>query len=279
MICKKKKETLKSPSPSWSRSVFSRLGFETRGRKERQARSLSQASFCSGSVFTRLGAKKQKQRKKETMELIRSYVTCSSERQREIKRDYHRWDRFQEREAVKFLKVKITTPFTCRIIEFAFSKRIRMPTTVKTYDGITDPEDHLKSFTTTARVERWVMPIWCHMFNSTLLWSAQFWFDELDHESIDNFEDLRKTFLAYFVANKKVHQGSGAPELMRISGFMHGITHPGMIKRLNDNIPKMVDEMISVTKAFIRGKRVAAGQSKNRGQPWKQQDFNKPRQE
>ncbi|GJV84806.1 hypothetical protein Tco_1524704 [Tanacetum coccineum] len=52
----------------------------------------------------------------------------------------------------------------------------------------------------------------------------------------------------------------GAPELMRIYGFMHGITHPGLIKRLNDYILKLVDEMISVTKAFIRGEKVAANQ-------------------
>ncbi|GJV79441.1 hypothetical protein Tco_1515311 [Tanacetum coccineum] len=60
---------------------------------------------------------------------------------------------------------------------------------------------------------------------------------------------------------------------------MHDITYPEMIKRLNDNIPKIVDEMISVTKAFIRGEKAAAGQSKRRGQPWKQQDSNKPHQE
>ena len=35
----------------------------------------------------------------------------------------------------------------------------------------------------------------------------------------------------------------GAPECMKISGFMHGITNPELIKRLNDNIPRAVDEM------------------------------------
>ncbi|GJX66762.1 reverse transcriptase domain-containing protein [Tanacetum coccineum] len=36
----------------------------------------------------------------------------------------------------------------------------------------------------------------------------------------------------------------GAPECMRISKFMHGITNPELIKRLHDKIPKTVDEMI-----------------------------------
>ncbi|GKA64355.1 hypothetical protein Tco_0763961 [Tanacetum coccineum] len=46
---------------------------------------------------------------------------------------------------------------------------------------------------------------------------------------------------------------SRALECMRISGFMHDITNPDLIKKLNDNIPKSVDEMMSVTIAFLRG--------------------------
>nr|GEW55908.1 reverse transcriptase domain-containing protein [Tanacetum cinerariifolium] len=40
----------------------------------------------------------------------------------------------------------------------------------------------------------------------------------------------------------------GAPECMRISGFVHGITNPKLIKRLHDKIPKTVDEMMSERK-------------------------------
>ncbi|GJR64251.1 hypothetical protein Tco_0010316 [Tanacetum coccineum] len=89
------KEAPRSPSPSRSRSVFSRLGSEARRRKERQTRSPSQASSRSGSVFTRLGAKSLEQRRRDTREHIKSYVTCSSERQRENQREY----RHREREA------------------------------------------------------------------------------------------------------------------------------------------------------------------------------------
>ncbi|GJS96824.1 hypothetical protein Tco_0803792 [Tanacetum coccineum] len=57
---------------------------------------------------------------------------------------------------------------------------------------------------------------------------------------------------------------SGAPECMKISGFMHGITNPNLIKKLNDNIPKSVDEMMSVTTTFLRGEVAAANQSKKK---------------
>nr|GEY50562.1 reverse transcriptase domain-containing protein [Tanacetum cinerariifolium] len=43
----------------------------------------------------------------------------------------------------------------------------------------------------------------------------------------------------------------GAPECMKISGFMHGITNPELIKRLHDKIHKSMDEMMSVTTAQI----------------------------
>nr|GEX63108.1 reverse transcriptase domain-containing protein [Tanacetum cinerariifolium] len=64
-------------------------------------------------------------------------------------------------------------------------------------------------------------------------------------------ENLHEWFKA-----KSLHV-NGAPECMRISGFMHGITNPDLIKRLNDNIPKSVDEMMSITTAFLRGKGIS----------------------
>ncbi|GJX07523.1 reverse transcriptase domain-containing protein [Tanacetum coccineum] len=166
-------------------------------------------------------------------------------------------------------------PFTPRIRYFDFPKT-RMPSHIKTYDGSEDPEDHLKIFQTAAKTERWAMPTWCHMFNSTLTGNARVWFDDLPPESIDSYDDLKKAFLENYLQQKKcikdpieIHnikqrEGEstedfvkryklesrdvkGAPECMRISGFVHGITNPELIKRLHDKILKTVDEMIRVT--------------------------------
>ncbi|GJR54005.1 reverse transcriptase domain-containing protein [Tanacetum coccineum] len=52
-------------------------------------------------------------------------------------------------------------------------------------------------------VERWAMPTWCHMFNSTLIGAARVWFDELPPESIDGYKGLKAAFLAYFMQQKK----------------------------------------------------------------------------
>ncbi|GKE00341.1 hypothetical protein Tco_1388324, partial [Tanacetum coccineum] len=126
--------------------------------------------------------------------------------------------------------------FSHRICNFVLPKRIRMPRNVKTYDETRDPKDHLKNFKTGAKLERWVMPTWCLMFNSTLMGAARLWIDELPLEIINSFVELQKAFLTYSLQQKK----------------------------LNENIPKSVDEMMSVTTSFLRGEVVVSNQSKRK---------------
>nr|GEV99438.1 reverse transcriptase domain-containing protein [Tanacetum cinerariifolium] len=172
-------------------------------------------------------------------------------------------------------------PFTHRIRNFESSRRTRMPKNVKTYDGTGDPEDHVKVFQAAAQVERWAMPTWCHMFNSTLIGAAMVWFDKLSLESIDGYKDLKAAFLAYFMQQKKYVKDpaetgrmKGAPECMRISGFMHGVNNPELTKRLNEHDPKTMEEMMITTTAFIRGEAAAA--SKKKGHvSWKTHDQSK----
>nr|GEU84207.1 hypothetical protein [Tanacetum cinerariifolium] len=147
-----------------------------------------------------------------------------------------------------------------------------------------------------AQVERWAMPTWCHMFNSTLIVAARVRFDELPPESIDIYKDLKAVFLAYFMQQKKyikdpieihnikqkdgetiedfmkrfkveIGRMKGAPECMRISRFMHGVNNLELTKRFNEHVPKTMKDMKITTTAFIRGEAAAA--SKKKGQPRK----------
>nr|GEV28233.1 reverse transcriptase domain-containing protein [Tanacetum cinerariifolium] len=158
-------------------------------------------------------------------------------------------------------------PFTPRIRNFKSSRRTRMPNNVKTYDGTGDLEDHVKVFQAAAQ------------------------FDELPPESIDGYKDLKAAFLAYFMQQKKyvkdpveIHnikqrdgetikdfmerfnaetgRMKGAPECMRIFGFMHGVNNPELTKRLNEHVPKTMEEMMITTTAFIRGEAAAASKKK-----------------
>nr|GEV66956.1 reverse transcriptase domain-containing protein [Tanacetum cinerariifolium] len=123
------------------------------------------------------------------------------------------------------------------------------------------------------------------------------WFDDLSKESIDSYVDLRKTFLEIYLQQKKcikdpieIHNikqrdgesteefvrryklecryVKGAPECMKIFEFTHGITNPELIKRLHDKIPKSMDEMMSVTTAFLRGEwRLLIGKERSHFHP------------
>nr|GFA69788.1 reverse transcriptase domain-containing protein [Tanacetum cinerariifolium] len=113
----------------------------------------------------------------------------------------------------------------------------------------------------------------------TMTWMCEE-FDELPPESVDSYKDLKAVFLAYFMQQKKyvkdpveihnIKQKDGetiedfmkqfkvetgrmkeAPECMRIFGFMHGVNNPELIKRLNEHVPKTMEEMMITTTAFI----------------------------
>ncbi|GKC98015.1 reverse transcriptase domain-containing protein [Tanacetum coccineum] len=165
-----------------------------------------------------------------------------------------------------------------------------------------DPEDHLKIFQAAAKTERWAMPTWCHMFNSTLTGNARVWFDDLPPESINSYDDLREAFLKNYLQQKKCIRDpivlhnikqrdgestedfiqryksesgnvKGAPECMRISGFVHGITNPELIKRFHEKIPKTVDEMMQVATSFLQGQEAASNQERKKAPPaWKHQE-------
>ncbi|GKB76806.1 reverse transcriptase domain-containing protein [Tanacetum coccineum] len=69
--------------------------------------------------------------------------------------------------------------------------------------GSSIEDDDLSQPWAAAKVERWAMPTWCHMFNSTLTGSARVWFDDLPPESVDSYDDLKEAFLANFLQQKK----------------------------------------------------------------------------
>ncbi|GJV76441.1 reverse transcriptase domain-containing protein [Tanacetum coccineum] len=179
-------------------------------------------------------------------------VVCS------IDSDGGHWKSKSRRHRSSTHKDDLSQPWTCeernhftpRIRHFNFP-RTRMHSHVKTYDGSGDPEDHLKLFQAAKKTERWAMPTWCHMFNSTLTENARVWFDKLPRESIDSYEDLRTTFRENYLQQTKhikdpveIHHikqrdgestedfmkrykaeildVEGASECMKIFGFMHG---------------------------------------------------------
>nr|GFB75772.1 reverse transcriptase domain-containing protein [Tanacetum cinerariifolium] len=97
-----------------------------------------------------------------------------------------------------------------------------------------------------------------------------------DPVEIHNIKQRDGETLEDFMERFKIETGhmKGAPECMRISGFMHGINNPELTKRLNEHVPRTMDEMMIATIDFIRGE-VAAANKKKGHMPWKPQDQSK----
>ncbi|GJS56489.1 reverse transcriptase domain-containing protein [Tanacetum coccineum] len=124
------------------------------------------------------------------------------------------------------------------------------------------------------------------MFRQTLGGAARNWFDDLDPKNVDSFEELSQKFLEEFSQQKRYAKDpteihsikrrqnkglqafmdrfksesshiKGVPPVLHILAFMHSHGHPKLAKKLNDKIPKTMDEMFERVRAFIRGEVVA----------------------
>ncbi|PWA37246.1 reverse transcriptase domain-containing protein [Artemisia annua] len=80
---------------------------------------------------------------------------------------------------------------------------LKVPTNLKTYDGMSDLDDHLTIFMGTMDVHKLLKPAWCRFFHITLCGAARFWYDNLSPGSINSFHELRDKFRANFLKQRR----------------------------------------------------------------------------
>ncbi|GKB99462.1 reverse transcriptase domain-containing protein [Tanacetum coccineum] len=257
-----------SRSPSPHASVFKRL-------KKYRSPSLRPRPRKEGGVFNRLG-------RKEPATFARSdSLGTETLSKKNLSRSKSASTKEHPLERLAIIrKLKIVNGFTGNLNQedkIEHPRRHLFPALdihVKTYDGSGDQEDHLKLFQSAAKTEA-------------------------TKRSIDSYEDLRTAFRENYLQQTKhikdpveihhikqrdgestedfmerykaeVLDVEGAPECMRISGFMHGITHPGLIKRLYERIPRSVDEMYRMTTSFLQGEVAALSHGRKKASSsWK----------
>ncbi|GKD88516.1 reverse transcriptase domain-containing protein, partial [Tanacetum coccineum] len=115
-----------------------------------------------------------------------------------------------------------------------------------------DPDDFIHAFEGATKMEKWVMPVSCHMFVYILKDAARIWWNSLPKGVVLNYEDLKRRFRTYFNQQKKqtkthfvvngikrkegesvrafttrytdeTAQISKLNEKQRIAGFVHGV--------------------------------------------------------
>nr|GEV56098.1 copia protein [Tanacetum cinerariifolium] len=161
-------------------------------------------------------------------------------------------------------KEAVKTPLTRRIIEFA-GPEFKMPANIKLYDGTTDLKDHLSRFSSAANSGEWPKPVWCRS-------SSQPDFQQREHASKTQqitkiVRKANETLVAF--KERWIVETSfimGVPEVMKISSFIDAHKFLKLAKQYSNNVPKMVDEMMTRLDNFVRSKESFANTEPPKGE-------------
>nr|GEU74425.1 reverse transcriptase domain-containing protein [Tanacetum cinerariifolium] len=94
-----------------------------------------------------------------------------------------------------FLKpLGLVTPFVWWIEDYPLPDGLKMPSHIGSYYGKGDPDNFLHLFEGAIRMQKWLMPVACHMFTYTLKDSARIWWNSQKACSILDYEDLKAKY-------------------------------------------------------------------------------------
>ncbi|GJZ28723.1 reverse transcriptase domain-containing protein [Tanacetum coccineum] len=112
------------------------------------------------------------------------------------------------------------------------------------------------------------MPMWCHMFNSTVTGNARVWFEDLPQESIYSYDDLKKAFLENYLQQKNALKTRS-----KFTTSSREMRNPRKILRGYATRMQGLDEMMRMTTSFLRGEVAASNRERKKSFPsWKQQE-------
>ncbi|GKA68696.1 reverse transcriptase domain-containing protein [Tanacetum coccineum] len=172
------------------------------------------------------------------------------------------------------------------LMDYPLPDGLKMPYHVGSYDGKGDPDNYLHLFEWAIRMQKWAMPVACHMFTYTLKDSARIWWNSQKAGNILNYEDLKAKFRSHFSQQKKfmkthlvVHnikhnegestrafvtrytddtlQILGLHEDQRISGFVHGLRTRNLVEFLSTDLPTTYKGLMEKTYTWIEAREVA----------------------
>nr|GEW84569.1 auxilin-like protein [Tanacetum cinerariifolium] len=86
------------------------------------------------------------------------------------------------------------TPFVRCIKDYPLPDGLKIPSHIGSYDGKGDPDNFLHLLEGAIRMQKWLMPVACHMFTYTLKDSARIWWNSQKEDNILDYEDLKAKF-------------------------------------------------------------------------------------
>ncbi|GJT78300.1 hypothetical protein Tco_1045025 [Tanacetum coccineum] len=151
------------------------------------------------------------------------------------------------------------TPFVYWIEDYPLLDGIKIPSHIGSYDGKGDPDNFLHLFEGAFRMQKWLMPIACHMFAYTLKDSARIWWNSQKTSSILNYEDLK----AKFRYTDDTLQILGLHEEQRISGFVHGLRTRSLVEHLSTYLSSTYKGLMEKTYTWIKAREMATNRIPN----------------
>ncbi|GKB99054.1 reverse transcriptase domain-containing protein [Tanacetum coccineum] len=163
---------------------------------------------------------------------------------------------------------------------------LKMPSHIGSYNRKGDPDNFQHLFEGAIRMQKWLMPLACHMFTYTLKDSARIWWNSQKAGSILDYEDLKVKFRSHFSQQKKfikihlvVHnikqrenestrafitrytddtlQILGLYEDQRISSFIHVLRTRSLVEHLSIDLSLTYKGLTEKTYTWVEAREVA----------------------
>ncbi|XP_028122570.1 uncharacterized protein LOC114319711 [Camellia sinensis] len=109
--------------------------------------------------------------------------------------------------------ITANSPFVASIRDKSLPSKFKMPS-IDSFDGTTDPVDHLETYRTLMILHAFPNEIMCRAFPVTLKGSGRLWFSQLPTDSVSTFQYLSDSFLSHFIGAQ--HQRRLATQLLNI---------------------------------------------------------------
>ena len=144
------------------------------------------------------------------------------------------------------------SPFVASIRDKPLPAKFKMPT-IDSFDGTTDPVDHLETYRTLMVLHAFPDEIMCRAVPVTLKGSARLWFSQLPADSVSTFQHLSDSFLSHFIGAQR--QRRPATQLLNIRQT-EGESLRSFVTRFNTEALQVAenDDKVILT-AFMAGLR------------------------